>query len=211
MAATSPRSSDGFVYIWTHTESGKRYAGKHRGSPDDGYIGSGKAFKAAVRKYGIESFERRIIYHGPHFAEAETLVILTLDLCNDKQWYNLSHTSSGGTHSVETRAKISANGRGIPKSDETRRRMSKPKSEQARANIAEANRKKASDSSVSSKIADSLRGKTRDTSYVTDEYRSKMSNSIKGRVMSPETKVKIAEARKRYWEEKRALDHIESR
>ena len=207
MEAASPRSSDGFVYIWTHTESGKRYVGKHRGSPDDGYIGSGKAFKAAVKKYGLTSFVRRIIYSGPHYSNAETLIILSLDVCVDPEWYNLSHAASGGTHSAETRAKISAGGKGQKRSKETRHRMRKPKSEQARANIAEANRRKAADPNVAKKISDSLSGKSRDTSYVTDEYRDKMSKAIKGRVMTPEHKAKIAAARKRYWEEKRALDH----
>lgn len=35
----------GFVYEWTNLVNGKKYIGSHAGTENDGYIGSGVAFK----------------------------------------------------------------------------------------------------------------------------------------------------------------------
>ena len=57
----------GFIYVTTCKVNGKKYLGQKkyvRGWKD--YIGSGKAFRNAVEKYGKENFVREII------CEAET-------------------------------------------------------------------------------------------------------------------------------------------
>lgn len=48
----------GFIYEWTNQLTGKKYLGSHRGTTDDGYIGSGVAFLAA---YSSEHFVRKIL------------------------------------------------------------------------------------------------------------------------------------------------------
>lgn len=53
----------GFVYMWTNKINNKKYIGSHIGDIDDGYIGSGKHFLNAIKKYGIENFERNILYY----------------------------------------------------------------------------------------------------------------------------------------------------
>lgn len=40
----------GFVYKWTNRINGKMYIGSHAGTIDDGYVGSGRAFAAAIKK-----------------------------------------------------------------------------------------------------------------------------------------------------------------
>lgn len=52
----------GFVYLWTNKINGKGYIGLHVGKVDDGYIGSGTYFVKAVKKYGVENFDRKILY-----------------------------------------------------------------------------------------------------------------------------------------------------
>jgi hypothetical protein len=54
---------EAFVYKWTNTETNKIYIGKHKGTPDDGYISSGKAFMAAYLTDPTK-FERTIIWQG---------------------------------------------------------------------------------------------------------------------------------------------------
>jgi len=51
----------GFIYKWTNLINGKMYIGSHKGTIDDGYIGSGKYFNHALNKYGIENFTREIL------------------------------------------------------------------------------------------------------------------------------------------------------
>ena len=51
-----------FLYITTHIESGKYYIGKHETNKlNDGYLGSGKLLKRAIKKYGKDAFKQEII------------------------------------------------------------------------------------------------------------------------------------------------------
>lgn len=51
----------GFVYLTTNLVNGKVYVGKHEFNSVKDYIGSGTAFKNAVKKYGKENFRRKIL------------------------------------------------------------------------------------------------------------------------------------------------------
>lgn len=51
------------VYKTVNKENGKCYIGKHiTDNPYDGYLGSGKYLKRAIKKYGIESFEKFVLF-----------------------------------------------------------------------------------------------------------------------------------------------------
>jgi hypothetical protein len=117
----------GFVYRWTDSSNGMYYLGSHKGSVDDGYIGSGKLFKRAYNKRS-ECFEREILYIGEHYQEVEDLILKTLDVENDKSSYNIKAIGWGGCR------------KGIKRSEKTRKKQSEVRigmkfSEEHRANI----------------------------------------------------------------------------
>lgn len=89
----------GFVYRWKNTINGKMYLGSHKGTVDDGYVGSGKIFERAVKKYGIESFVREIL--EDNIAEdlvytREQYYLDEVDAANSREYYNVSPHAGGG-------------------------------------------------------------------------------------------------------------------
>lgn len=91
----------GFIYITTNMVNGKRYLGQK--SFDDNYkwknyLGSGSAFKSAVRKYGKENFSRNIICFCDSLEElnkSEYDLSVFLNVLEDKNWYNLCYGGGG--------------------------------------------------------------------------------------------------------------------
>lgn len=91
----------GFIYIWENKIDSKRYIGKCQGSPESSYLGSGKYFKRAVRKYGIENFERKIIELCDDPTELTQREQYWLDYyraATDPMFYNVSPNAGGGHH-----------------------------------------------------------------------------------------------------------------
>ncbi|AIK68334.1 homing endonuclease [Rhizobium phage vB_RleM_P10VF] len=106
----------GFVYLTTNTINGMKYVGRHKGNPDKDqkYLGSGKLFTRAVRKYGRDVFERetlQICETKEKLFEAEEFWIRKLDAVASSNFYNVTPYSIGGcepgrTLSEKTRAKM---------------------------------------------------------------------------------------------------------
>lgn len=91
-------SYKGFVYKWTNNITSKMYIGSHKGTIDDGYIGSGKKFNIAVDKYGIENFDREILEYIPNKEEILLREQYYLDKVNaayNDEYYN-KHPRAGG-------------------------------------------------------------------------------------------------------------------
>lgn len=132
----------GFIYMWTNTINGKRYIGLHVGKDTDGYIGSGTAFRHAVKKYGIEAFKRQILwyeYENEHMLyQKEFELINAHNAVMSTQYYNSTNYDPkfasfvNGTRtrmlSEETREKIRQSRLGKRASDDTRRKMSQARS-----------------------------------------------------------------------------------
>lgn len=83
------------VYKITNKINGKTYIGAHQTSNlDDGYMGSGKLIKAAITKYGLDAFEKKILFcaNGAEemFRKEQELVVIGEDS------YNLQPGGKGG-------------------------------------------------------------------------------------------------------------------
>ena len=94
----------GFVYIWINNINQKYYLGSHEGSIDDGYIGSGKLFVRAIKKYGIEKFTRYVHYIGFDFRNEEEECLMLLDSANDSRSYNLKNAAFSGSNVAKVEA-----------------------------------------------------------------------------------------------------------
>lgn len=116
-----PDGAYGFVYITTNNLNGRMYVGQKK--IDDwgvwkNYLGSGKALKQSVRKYGKENFKREILdfaYSPEELNTVEIKYILDLNCVSDPRYYNLVEgggTVTGMVHSEVTIEKLRVRMRG---------------------------------------------------------------------------------------------------
>lgn len=162
------------VYKITNLINGKYYVGQHKtDNLDDGYMGSGKLIKNAIKKYGIEKFKKEILFTFDNEnemlkKEAELVVI-------DENSYNLCEGGKGGWSYI--------NRLGIPKfkdkrhSEETKEELVKAgkarkHSEETKKKISEAN--KATNASRGKKTSIALKGKSK-----SEEHKRKIAEAIK--------------------------------
>lgn len=120
------------IYKTTNTVTGKIYVGQHKtGTVDDGYLGSGKIIRRAIKKYGDDAFTREILEICGSKEEANTAEekwITKLDSTNKDIGYNITpHAYGGQPLSNESRQKISEKMKGRKLSEETKEKMRKPK------------------------------------------------------------------------------------
>ena len=86
------------IYKTTNIVNNKIYIGLHSTNKlNDGYIGSGKILKKAIKKYGKDKFVREILYLFRTRDEARKMEasIVTTEFCNRKDTYNLIEGGSG--------------------------------------------------------------------------------------------------------------------
>lgn len=104
------------IYKTTNIINNKYYIGKHiTNNLDDGYIGSGKALTASIKKYGKECFVREILFELPseELMNLKEKELVTEELVNDSNCYNMTLGGEGGPifkgkhHTDETKLKIS--------------------------------------------------------------------------------------------------------
>lgn len=87
------------IYKITNLIDGKIYIGKHQTKDlNDDYMGSGKHLKRAQQKYGIENFQKEILFqfdneHEMNLKEAE---LVTEEFCLREDNYNLCPGGKGG-------------------------------------------------------------------------------------------------------------------
>ena len=95
----------GFVYKWVDLSNHMYYIGSHKGTPDDGYIGSGVYFNRAYSKRP-EMFSREILYTGEHYLKVEQFILEELDAMNDSMSYNLKNSAIGGWEHTHTNEEV---------------------------------------------------------------------------------------------------------
>jgi len=100
------------IYKITNLINGKIYIGQHYTSADDGYLGSGKWIKRAIKKYGKENFIRETIEFctSANVDEKEVYWVNKLGATNPKVGYNIDKGGTGRSpgykHSKETKEKL---------------------------------------------------------------------------------------------------------
>jgi len=85
------------IYETLCLENLKIYIGQHYTSADDGYLGSGKVFQKALKKYGKEKFQRTTIEFctSADVNERETYWINQLSATNPNIGYNICTFGNG--------------------------------------------------------------------------------------------------------------------
>lgn len=87
------------VYETVNKETGRCYRGKHiTDNPYDGYLGSGKYLKHAIKKHGIECFEKFVLYvfdNKEDMAKKEAELV-TEEYLRSGNTYNLKLGGDGG-------------------------------------------------------------------------------------------------------------------
>lgn len=69
MSATILPSEQGFVYKWIYKPTGEYYIGIHKGTTDDGYIGSGVLFRRKFTNTSRDHWEREVLFEGDYWTE----------------------------------------------------------------------------------------------------------------------------------------------
>jgi group I intron endonuclease len=210
------------VYKTTNIINGKIYVGCHKTENiDDGYIGTGVVFSQAVKKYGKESFVRKVLElcdTQESMLEKESKIV-DEGFINRGDTYNLIKGGTGVYHthnSIETRQKISDTRKrkiksgeiilgmqGRKHSEETKRKMSKVakgllKSEETKKKISESLKGNRLSEQTRKKISISQQGRIggmKDKKH-SEETKKKMSVAQTGRKHSEETKRKISETKR---------------
>lgn len=196
---TQTESDIGFVYNWKNSINGKFYLGSHKGTPDDGYIGSGKYFKRALKKYGIENFERRILYVGTKYIKIEEGYLVILDCSSNKNYYNLKNKAlGGGKPSADTKRKISKALKGKkrqPHSADTRLKMSASRMGENNPRYG-----KPVTDEHKARISASRKGKSvgEENPAKREDVRKKMSENRKGKGMGDDNPMRRPEVRKKF-------------
>lgn len=88
-----------YIYQITNLVNNKIYVGVHKTSDlSDGYMGSGKVIKDAIRKYGIDNFRKDILetFENAEAMYAREKEIVTDEFLLREDVYNLRRGGSGG-------------------------------------------------------------------------------------------------------------------
>lgn len=109
------------IYKITNLLNGKMYIGQHKtDNLDDGYMGSGKVIKQAVKKYGVENFRKEWIM----FCEDAEELNYWEQVFVDETWVMRSDTynlQTGGTKYIGCRTSWC---KGKHLSEETKKKIS---------------------------------------------------------------------------------------
>lgn len=118
------------VYKTTNLVNGKIYIGVHKQTRSkDWYIGSGRAFSTAVKKYGRESFSKEVLFEYSTAKEAydKEAELVNEEFVSREDTYNLVVGGRGGVGKklTEEHIQIIVNSKtGVPRTKEARDKMS---------------------------------------------------------------------------------------
>jgi group I intron endonuclease len=99
------------IYQTINLVNGKRYIGMHQtDNLDDDYLGSGIRLQNAIMHYGRENFKKELLFVFETLEEmvAKERELVTEEVVNSSQYYNMMIGGKGGRQSKEAIEKIRA-------------------------------------------------------------------------------------------------------
>jgi hypothetical protein len=174
------------VYKVTNLVNSKHYIGKHQtNNLNDGYMGSGKLIRAAIKKYGIQNFSKEILYIFDNEALMDSMEAALVVLSENS--YNLCDGGKGGF------SYINKNGMNGLKniSAEDRKRFSKKGGAAMRLRTIERNKSKKGISKATPQLNTAEAIIKRSATLKQNGNQKGEKNSQYGRPKSPETIEKI--------------------
>lgn len=195
----------GIIYKTTCLVNGKIYIGQTIHWQDKNYIGSGASFIESVKKYGRKNFKRRILkicYSQKQLDVWEMIMIKRYDSTNKRIGYNIlpgtanNFGSENPSKIPEVQEKIKESKRG-KYGGENCYWYGKKLSDETKRKISEKAKKRLSDPTKNG-----MYGKKHSKATI-DKIKNKTIGRIgcnKGKHLSEETKKKLSESLKKYYE-----------
>lgn len=170
------------IYKVTNILNGKVYVGKHQtNNPNDGYYGSGKFIKTAIKKYGKENFIKEVLFVFETEAEmnSKEKELITEEFVSRKDTYNAGIGGEGGPHF-----------KGKSHSDDAKKKMAsfkgKTHSKEAREKISVSNKRRTLSEETKRKLSEKAFSRSKKTQkptkekyLMTEEHKMKISASVK--------------------------------
>lgn len=202
------------IYKVVNKLNGKIYIGAHStNNPDDNYYGSGKLILRALKKYGVENFEKEILFvfgtKSEMFARERELV--TQNFVDRRDTYNVNvggDTPPMPEHTEESRQQVSERFKGIKLSEEHKQKISKTKKDGYHPyrgkKLTKEHKEKNRQAQLSRKHSEETKAKMRKAKLgknnpnygkkPSEETRKKMSIAQRGRKHTKETRKKMSQS-----------------
>ena len=183
----------GFIYKTTCLVNGKIYIGKHEGSENDNYLGSGEIFSLALRKYGKENFKREILRRCETLHELriwEHVYIKKYHSQNHEIGYNIADGDVNSSEynpakRPEVREKIRKAAKKRTSVPENTPMFRKHHSEETRRRMSEARKGRKWSDEAKKRMSEQRKG-LRKGYKMSDETKKKLSDIAKERFSIPE-------------------------
>ena len=183
-----------FIYMTTNLITGEKYIGKHYGTEDDSYLGSGKILQRAILKYGKENFKRDILYISKNSEEnnlKEKEFIKKFNAIEDRTFYNIAEGGDGGDifhilpieqqEQLKEKARLRCSGSGNPMYGKHHSEKTKDKLRQIDKSYTKSQEYRDNMSKIKSGEGNGMYGKQH-----SEESKQKMSESKKGKKFGKE-------------------------
>ena len=197
------------IYKTTNLLNNKFYIGKHQClTLEDGYLGSGRALKEAVAKYGKENFKREILFIFNNEADMnlKEKELVTLDLVSDPNCYNLTVGGEGGPvflgkhHSEQTKQLLHEKCSGKKMGPKSKEQLLKEREARYAKNggkwFSEETINKLRQAALNNNISKSDKSKTKVIKRSKEEQNKARSEKLLGHEVSLETRKKLSEKNK---------------
>ena len=112
------------IYKITNKNNGKIYIGKHKTKNlNDGYMGSGKRLKDAIKHHGIQSFCKEILYQFDNEEEmnSKEAELVSETFIQQETNYNMCIGGNGGFNYINTKDIVKFKGKNH--SDDSKKKM----------------------------------------------------------------------------------------